>query len=92
MERHASPSSVVTCACAWRAARSPRSSLWAGVLTLVFGVVNYLTLPGESPWSWATNLVFGPLFVAAGAGRSGATSSPRASRPPSGPSAASCSS
>jgi diguanylate cyclase (GGDEF)-like protein len=26
-------------------------------------VVNYLTLPDEPAWSWATNLLFGPLFL-----------------------------
>jgi diguanylate cyclase (GGDEF)-like protein len=41
----------------------PEILAWAGVLTLVFGVVNYLTLPVESPWAWATNLLFGPLFL-----------------------------
>lgn len=41
----------------------PEILTWAGALTLVFGVVNYLTLPGETPWAWATNLVFGPLFL-----------------------------
>jgi diguanylate cyclase (GGDEF)-like protein len=41
----------------------PEILAWAGALTLVFGVVNYLTLPGESPWAWGTNLLFGPLFL-----------------------------
>ena len=41
----------------------PEILAWAGALTLVFGLVNYVTLPGESPWAWATNLVFGPLFL-----------------------------
>lgn len=41
----------------------PEILTWAGALTLVFGLVNYLTLPGETPWAWATNLVFGPLFL-----------------------------
>lgn len=41
----------------------PEVLAWAGALTLVFGVVNYLTLPGGSPWAWATNLVFGALFL-----------------------------
>lgn len=48
-----------------RLARSqiPEVLGWAGALTLVFGGVNYLTLTSESPWAWATNLVFGPLFL-----------------------------
>jgi diguanylate cyclase (GGDEF)-like protein len=44
----------------------PEVLVWAGALTLAFGVVNYVTLPDESAWSWATNLVFGPLFVLLG--------------------------
>ena len=41
----------------------PEILTWAGGLTLVFALVNYLTLPGEGPASWAINLLFGPLFI-----------------------------
>jgi diguanylate cyclase (GGDEF)-like protein len=46
-----------------RLARSqvPRILLVAGIVTLVFGVVNYLTIPGDT--TWAINAVFGPLFI-----------------------------
>lgn len=41
----------------------PEILTWAGGLTLVFAVVNYLTLPDESVASWLINLLFGPLFI-----------------------------
>ncbi len=63
MERQASPEQRRDLRLRLARRQIPEVLLWAGVLTLVFGVVNYLTLPGESAWSWATNLVFGPLFM-----------------------------
>jgi diguanylate cyclase (GGDEF)-like protein len=42
----------------------PEVLVWAGALTLVFGLVNYLTLPDDLVWSAAINLVFGPVFLA----------------------------
>lgn len=41
----------------------PEILLWAGVLTLVFGVVNFFTIPDEPAWDWAINVVFGPAFI-----------------------------
>jgi len=41
----------------------PEILLWAGILTLVFGVVNLLTLPDEPVWNWIINVAFGPLFI-----------------------------
>jgi GGDEF domain-containing protein len=37
--------------------------VWAGALTLVFGIVNYLTLPDDAVSSWIVNLVFGPFCL-----------------------------
>jgi diguanylate cyclase (GGDEF)-like protein len=37
--------------------------LWAGGLTLVFGVVNLVAIPDASGRTIAINLVFGPLFL-----------------------------
>jgi diguanylate cyclase (GGDEF)-like protein len=66
MERRASPEQRRSLRLGLARRQIPEILIWAGGLTLVFGVVNYFTLPGESPWSWATNLVFGPLFIALG--------------------------
>jgi diguanylate cyclase (GGDEF)-like protein len=66
MERQASPEQRRELRLSLALRQIPEVLIWAGVLTLVFGVVNVATLPGESPWSWATNLVFGPLFVLLG--------------------------
>lgn len=41
----------------------PEILTWAGALTLVFALVNYLSLPDESAASWVINLLFGPLFI-----------------------------
>ena len=41
----------------------PEILTWAGGLTLVFAVVNYVSLPDESMASWLINLIFGPLFI-----------------------------
>jgi diguanylate cyclase (GGDEF)-like protein len=41
----------------------PEVLVWAGALTLVFGVVNYLTLPDDAVSSWIVNLVFGPFCL-----------------------------
>jgi diguanylate cyclase (GGDEF)-like protein len=64
MERHANHEQRRDLRLALARRQIPEVLAGAGALTLVFGVVNYLTLPGESPWSWATNLVFGPVFLA----------------------------
>ena len=80
MERQASPEQRRDLRLRLASRQIPEVLLWAGVLTLVFGVVNYLTLPGESAWSWATNLVFGPLFVLLAVGAP-ARRHPRESRP-----------
>ncbi len=63
MERQASPEQRRDLRLSLARRQIPEILAWAGALTLVFGVVNYVTLPGESPWAWATNLVFGPLFL-----------------------------
>jgi diguanylate cyclase (GGDEF)-like protein len=42
----------------------PEILAWAGLLTIVFGIVNYVTLPSDSASSWVVNAIFGPLFLA----------------------------
>ncbi len=44
-------------------AQVPEILLWAGLLTLVFALVNYLTLPEEGGHTWVINVIFGPLFL-----------------------------
>jgi diguanylate cyclase (GGDEF)-like protein len=44
-------------------AQIPEILAWAGVLTLLFGIVNAATLSDEGPVAWAVNLVFGPVFI-----------------------------
>jgi diguanylate cyclase (GGDEF)-like protein len=63
MDGHASPAQRRALRLRLAGRQIPEVLAWAGALTLVFGVVNYVTLPGESPWAWATNLVFGAIFL-----------------------------
>ena len=41
----------------------PEILTWAGAMTLVFALVNYLTLSSADSGSWIINLLFGPLFI-----------------------------
>ena len=66
MERRSSPEQRRALRLSLARRQIPEILTWAGGLTIVFGVVNILTMPGETPWAWATNLVFGPLFLALG--------------------------
>jgi diguanylate cyclase (GGDEF)-like protein len=63
MERASSPSQRRELRLRLARHQIPEILAWAGVLTLAFGVLNYLTLPDEPGWAWATNLVFGPVFL-----------------------------
>lgn len=63
MERHASHAQRRDLRLRLARSQIPEVLGWAGALTLVFGAVNYFTMTSGSPWAWATNLVFGPLFL-----------------------------
>jgi diguanylate cyclase (GGDEF)-like protein len=41
----------------------PGMLLWAGALTLLFGVLNYAFRADEAVSAWTVNLIFGPLFL-----------------------------
>jgi hypothetical protein len=41
----------------------PGLLLWAGALTLLFGVLNYALRADEAASAWTVNLIFGPLFL-----------------------------
>ena len=41
----------------------PEILTWAGAMTLVFALVNYLTLSSAQSGTWIINVVFGPLFI-----------------------------
>jgi diguanylate cyclase (GGDEF)-like protein len=42
----------------------PEILFWAGVLTLVFGVVNLVVVAHDPVFNWIINVVFGPVFIA----------------------------
>jgi diguanylate cyclase (GGDEF)-like protein len=63
MERLASPEQRRDLRLRLARQQIPEILTWAGALTLVFGVVNYVTLPSEPVWSWVTNLLFAPIFL-----------------------------